>query len=192
MQVRFAFLAAAAALSFTSPTLAQEVGAQSTAEESQIRLKLAQDIVEISYPPETREPMFAAVSRQMEAQMLQSLKSSMRIDDDALAIIERWQADVSAETDAALMRHIPNIMEGWAQSYAAIFSEDELRDILAFVSTDTGKTYMLKSVDVVTHEHFAKANQQFMDETMEIVTGRLPQLMDELVESQARGDEASE
>ncbi|WP_394728229.1 hypothetical protein [Altererythrobacter sp. GH1-8] len=172
--------------------MAQEAMAPNTAQVGDTRLNLAQEIIEISYPPETREPMFAAVGRQMEAQMLQSLKSSMKIDDEALAIIQGWQADVSEETDAALRRHIPNIMDGWARSFAAIFSEEELRDILAFVSTDTGKAFMLKSVDVVAHEHFAKANQQFMDETMAIVTGKIPQLMDELIANQSNGDEATE
>lgn len=145
------------------------------------RVALAEQIVESAYPVEVREQMFMAVVDQMEAQTLQTVKSQMGLDADALAVLEHWQAEVSREQRVILRKHIPMLIDAWAKSYATIFSKEELEDILAFVRTDTGKSFMLRSTDLLSEPAFAAANQAYMDEAMAVTFEHMPDLMDDLI-----------
>lgn len=162
----------------STPAFGQETTEQVLSESQNVRLDIARSILDISYPEETREPMFRAVGDQMEAQMLQSLKGNL--DEDALLLIRDWQAELKIETNAILKRNIPSLMDAWARSLSEIFDEAELRDILTFVSTETGRTFMLKSTDIVSHRDFVEANQVFINETMEATMAALPALMEDV------------
>ena len=143
------------------------------------RQALAQQILDIAYPEETREPMFAAVTDQLEAQIMAATESQIK-DGGARAVVQRFQRDISREQRDILNAHIPRLMDAWARSYAEIFSTEELRDILTFVETDTGRTFMLRSVEVMSEPHFAAANQAFMNEAMSAAQRRMPELIAEL------------
>ncbi len=171
----------ALASGFAGPAFAEETAVSAAASSEQIRLDLANEILAISYPEETREPMFRAVAEQMEAQVLQSLRDQIN-DDGAVAIIEDWQKETLAETNVILKESIPDLMDSWAKSFSKIYSEQELRDILAFVSTDSGKSFMLKSAEVLSHPDFAAANQRHIDKTLALVMDRMPDLMTRIVE----------
>ncbi|MEL7218657.1 MAG: hypothetical protein AAGK01_09535 [Pseudomonadota bacterium] len=179
---------ASLALAVTTPAFADDSSVTEAASEQKVKLDLANQILAISYPEETREPMFRAVAEQMEAQMLQSLREQLQ-DDEALAIIEAWQQETLAETNAVLKQAIPDLMDSWAMSFSKIYTEQELRDILAFVSTDSGRSFMLKSTQVVSHPDFAAANQRYIDKTLAIVMDRMPDLMNSIVEYRAATSE---
>ncbi|MEM9501842.1 MAG: DUF2059 domain-containing protein [Pseudomonadota bacterium] len=181
MTLRILLVATALAVAANVPAYANKQNDPSPAAVDRTRIDLANQILARSYPEETREPMFRAVAEQMEAQMLQTLRGQVD-DEGALAIIQAWQDRISEETNLVLKQAIPDLMNSWAISFSEVFSEQELRDILAFVSTDTGQSFMLKSADVVSHPDFAAANQRYMDETMAIVMSRLPDLISELGE----------
>ena len=167
---------ALAAVGVSTPALAQD------AVEASDRVALAEQIIEAGYPREAREQMFMAVADQLEAQALQAVKSQLPdLDPGALAILEQWQSDVSSEQRTILRQHIPALMEAMAQSYAAVFSEAELEDILAFVRTDAGKAFMLKSTDVISQPSFVAANQAYMEEAMAVVMEGVPELTDKLI-----------
>lgn len=143
------------------------------AEATDSRMVLARQILDISYPEAEREAMFRQVSVQMEQQMLQSM-GHLFDDPDILAAMKDFQKEVSVAQDPLLERHVPLLMEAWARAYAEIFSEPELRDILAFVSTETGKTYMVRSTDVIGNTHFAKANEAYIADAFAVVREKLP------------------
>ena len=169
---------AALALALTAPATAF-AQAQPPGTDLSERQALSQEILAISYPVETREAMFAAVVDQLETQMMAAVSDDIK-DDGAREIVSRFQRDLSQEQRAILNRHIPLLMDAWARSYAEVFSAEELRDILAFVETDTGRTFMLRSVEVMSEPHFAAANQAFMNEAMSAAQQRLPELYAEL------------
>ncbi|GMN01563.1 hypothetical protein [Erythrobacter sp. MTPC3] len=190
MLIRTLIIAGAAAAFLTSPLSAQgdavsgEIGVSEGAE---TRLELANAILEKAYPEEAQVAMFQAVADQMEAQMMQSI-SQMITDPGSLQIIADWQDRISVETDAIMRRQIPDLMQAWAISYADIHTETELRDILAFVSTPSGKAMMSKSADIISHPAFAAANQTYMDETTAVVMSKLPELVKEVSAYKAAAD----
>ncbi len=180
--MKFVSVCAIAALSLAVPTFAhaQENPAASI---SLVELQLASEIIDTAYPQGSREPMFMAVSEQMEQQVMASVMQQMGdVPAGARKVIHDWQATVTGQQREILRRHIPAIMQAWAESYANIFSEAELRDILAFVQTDTGRTFLMKSTDVISDPAFASANQAYMDETMALMQDRMPDLISGLVE----------
>ncbi len=187
---RFAFYAAPLAL-WAVPLAAQDVPGDddaTVAETSNVRLSLAADIVDKSFPEETRVEMFQAVTDQMESQMMQSL-NGMITDENARGTIADWQERLSVKTDAIMRNHIPALMDGWVIAYADTYSEPELRDILAFVSTPSGQAFMQRSQELMSHPAFAGANQKYMDETMTVLMDEMPGLMEELIASEANPTE---
>ncbi|MFB0611350.1 DUF2059 domain-containing protein [Aurantiacibacter poecillastricola] len=181
--MRIAIALAATMLAVTGPVPALAQDSTQPAAVSQASLDLAQEILATAYPQEVREPMFLAVADQMEQQVMTSVMQQLGdIPTGARKVINDWQTSVSGEQRDILRRHIPALMEAWAVSYASVFSEAELRDILAFVQTDTGSTFMLKSNDIISDPAFASANQAYLDETMALMQTRMPDLIAALVE----------
>jgi len=98
------------------------------------RIQIAREFISISMPPEMREEMFFATMDQMVMQM--RVAQGDTIDDPQVkAIVDRHLAEMTSEMKDITRHHIPKLMEALAQSYAAIFTHDELADILAFART---------------------------------------------------------
>ena len=146
---------------------------------SKARLELSRQIIDIAYPASERQAMFEAVGQQMEQQMLSSVRPHVT-DPGMMAIVEKFQREVSQEQKPILERNVPLLMDAWAKAYAEVFSESELRDILAFVQTETGATFMMRSTEVMSNQHFAAANEAYTSEAMAVVMGKMPQLVEEL------------
>lgn len=181
-------IAAALALAPTvavTPAFAQEATASSAQGDVEVRRQLTAEIVAIGYPVEEREAMFMRVIDQMEAQMFQSVSGQIK-DNGAMEILRSFQKDVRADQEVILRDNIPLLMDGWADSYADIFSENELRDILGFLRTETGRTFMMRSADVMSNPHFAKANQAYMNEAIAVGMKRMPELMKALVDYKSK------
>ena len=165
------------------PTAAQsQDNVQSEANPTQ--LELARQIIDTAYPDEVREPMFIAVSEQIEQQAMASMMQQLGdLPVGARKVLQEWQASLSNEQRDILREHIPTLMQAWAVSYANLFSEAELRDILAFVQTDTGQTFMLRSTDVMSDPAFAAANQAYIGEITAHMLRRIPDLSAALSEA---------
>ncbi|WP_370188418.1 DUF2059 domain-containing protein [Qipengyuania sp.] len=148
---------------------------------TEVELRLAREILAITYPESEREAMFQGVSEQMESQLMRSMGPLLN-DPGALSIVEDFQKAVAEDQKPILKRHIPLLMDAWAQGYADIFSEQELRDILAFVTTETGSAFMLKSTKVMTTPQFAAANEAYLGEAMAVVFAKMPALVETLTE----------
>lgn len=148
------------------PVLAQEAQEQpQSLEISATSLALAREIVDLGFPEDTREAIFFATGDQMEAQVRDAMMKALPdLDEGAIAILDEWIAEMNAKSKAILRRHIPGLIEGMARSYAVIFTEQELRDILGFVSTPSGQRFFELSAAVMGESNFAAANQAYMDE----------------------------
>ncbi len=144
------------------------------------RVEISRQIIDIAYPEAERFAMFSKVADQMETQMRQSVEGLID-DEGASEIIRRYQADVREKQSSVLEKHIPLLMDAWVTAYADIFSEKELRDILSFVRTDSGRTFMMRSTDVLSNQHFAAANQAYIDDAMGVAMQEMPKMMEEIV-----------
>ena len=123
--------------------------------------------------------MFFATVDQMTMQMRESVLANIEEQDPgAIAILDEWLAEYIADGKTILRSHIPNLMNAWALSYAAIFTKEELEDILAFVSTPSGQKFFERSAAVMAEPNFAAANQAYMNE----VNANLPEAQADLTE----------
>ncbi len=145
------------------------------------RVEISRQIIDTAYPEAERFEMFSKVGDQMEAQMRQSVEGLIE-DDGARQIIRRYQALVREKQNKLLEEHVPLLMDAWVKAYADMFSETELRDILSFVETDSGRTFMMRSTDVLSNAHFAAANQAYMDDAMALAMEDMPKMVEEIVE----------
>ncbi|MBV7259902.1 DUF2059 domain-containing protein [Erythrobacter crassostreae] len=156
-------------------------------------LDLAGQIVTIGYPKETREALFFGSMDQTIIQLRQALGDFMPEDDpEAVKIFDEWIVKYTEESKVILRKHIPSIMDGMTAAYADLFSEEELRDILAFVQTPSGKQFFDRMPDVVGSASFADANQAYLDESMASVIPAQRELLNQLREHQESKDEPSE
>ena len=86
------------------------------------------------------------------------------------------------EQKAHLLTHVPRLMDALAQSYAAVFSLEELVDIRDFAATSSGRRFMQLSPAIVAEPAFAQANQTLMNESLGIVRRRQDELARRLTE----------
>lgn len=156
-------------------------------------LELATQIVDIGYPEETREALFYGPMDQTIGQMRKSLGPYLPSDDpEAVKILDDWIVKYTAESKVILAKHIPAIMDGMAQAYAVLFTEEELRDILAFVETPSGKQFFDLMPQVMGEPGFADANQAYMDESMEKLIPAQRELLNRLKAHREQNGEPAE
>lgn len=185
-----AFGAAAMCLS-AAPLAAQDQipgTAQPLVPESEIAI--ATRIVDVGFPEATREAMFFGTVDQMTKQMRDAmLNASPVTDEGALAILDQWLLDYVTNSKTLLRSHIPSLMEALARSYAVMFTQRELEDILAFVSTDSGQRFFQLSSAVIAEPNFAQANQAYMNAVTEALPAAQEDLKNRLIEYYQSRDE---
>lgn len=105
------------------------------------RLDLARRYVALEDPGDFIEVMRAAALHSASAHAE---------DPDDQAGVERFMNRVFALAEPRLRARIPAIAEASAQAYAREFSADELREMIAFAQSPTGRHYMARSAAVET------------------------------------------
>ena len=157
---------------------AQDAGNAPAPIEHEAKLGVARQIVDLGFPEAMREAMFFATMEQVSMQLREASAKAFGVEDEgALAIIDQWAAEYLSSSKDILRAHIPSLMDGMAASYAAMFTDEELADILAFVSTSSGQRFFQLSSAVLAEPNFAAANQAYMNE----VQAQLPAAQRELV-----------
>ena len=86
---------------------------------------------------------------EMRAVMMRSASANAENPEDQTAA-ERFFERVFVLAKPKIREHMPAIMEASAQSYAREFSADELREMIAFAQTPTGKHYLARAAEVET------------------------------------------
>lgn len=177
---RKAISVAAALLLASLPALAsaQDATLPVAEEPSPLNRQLARQIIDLGFPSDSREELFFASMDQMLLQTREAtLKAYDLTDDRAVAILDIWITEYVADSKAVLRSHIPSLMEGMVASYAVMFTSDELADILAFVSTPSGRRFFELSSAIMAEPNFAAANQAYMNE----MQAQMPAAMNDLV-----------
>ncbi len=196
---RFWFGCAAGILAVTAmPASAQSAEEAATTQATDAeRLRLASAIVDHQMPPGMMSELMSGMFENLMPAFGASL-ADMKISElgrigglsegevaelgdakmgEAMAIIDPHWQDRFEVTSAAMgqafrpiaERMEPVFREIYTESYARRFSEAELRDILAFVSTDTGAAF-------VQHQW----RMSLDPETMQSMMARLPEMMADL------------
>ena len=175
---------AAAALALSSgflvspPLAAQAVTAENAAVAPE-KLGIAREIVDAGFPEDTREEIFFSAIETMTAQMRNGMQSNYpKSDPEAEAILNDWLAEWVETGKKIVVRHIPALMDAQAKGYAELFTLEELRDIRAFVATESGQRFLQLSPSVMATPAFAEANQAYIQE----IGAAFPAAQAELIE----------
>jgi hypothetical protein len=122
---------------------------------------LAHSLVDAAFPPERREEMMDKLMRTMTDQMKSGIPAALMSDPGLARIMTDYLAQIPAILRPATSAFIPKQMEAVAQAYARMFTVAELRDILAFARTPSGKNYLQRSMDVMSDPAVAAVNSQY-------------------------------
>lgn len=125
---------------------------------------LAHALVDTAFPPERREEMMDKLMRTMSDQMKSAMPPALMNDPGLAKIMTDYLAQLPATLRPATLAFIPRQMEAVAQAYARMFTVAELSDILAFARTPSGKTYLQRSMDVMSEPVVAAVNSRYFAE----------------------------
>lgn len=122
---------------------------------------LAHAIVDTAFPPERREEMMDKLMRTMGEQMKSAMPPALMSDPGLAKIMTEYLAELPMTLRPATTAFIPKQMEAVAQAYARMFTISELNDIAAFARTPSGKSYLQRSMDVMSDPAVAAVNSQY-------------------------------
>jgi hypothetical protein len=128
------------------------------------RLAIANEVIDLSFPPAGRSAMLMRAVDTMTAQLRSSLAEATGGDRDEGAdrILDRFLARIRVQTERLIAEHFPPIFAALARAYARTFTRDELVQIRAFVSTPAGRRYIQQSMELLADPDIARANTAYM------------------------------
>ena len=139
-------------------------------------IAIAQQILEIAFPPTKRSEMYASIMDSVVEQSRKAMEAQGGSGDEQFdALVNRSVDRMYAEMTATLNESIPDVFASFARAYARDFSRDDLDAILAFVKTPAGQRYfqrapyLLKDPDV----------QAAMERSMTQLAKKLPEIQKE-------------
>ncbi len=106
---------------------------------------MAQQIVDSGYPLDIREPLFLRTMDEM---------------------IKQMHTPVVKAVDGSGTGTEVGVTDAMAGTYAEMFPEQELRDLLKFVSAPSGQSFFSKSPEILPHPKFAAAAGKYMGEIL--------------------------
>ena len=114
-----------------------------------VRLALGRDIVAVVLPPAQRQQIMAGFLNSMVRNMVAGiidgtpgLKQELAANPRVKAAFDRFVSRQQSLAEADVNKGLPELVEAYAHAYARSFSRDELVQIKAFVSTETGTKFM--------------------------------------------------
>jgi hypothetical protein len=148
---------ALAATEPNGPAPFAESGASSESEPSREALQLARQFVALLYPAEQQDDWIELLREGPPEDFMQNAALRTSLKKDA----EKAAAKLTKITE----RRLPALMDAYAHSYAREYSEGELRDLIAFAITPTGRHFMY-DMDFADDDPAVTAVQAEMGEEM--------------------------
>ncbi len=140
---------------------------------------IANEILLLAYPVETRSAMFNSISETMFEQVKDSM-SLLPDNPEVQAALDAFGRRILDKSKPIMDRHIPTLMEGWANAYADMFTTEELSELLAFVKTETGQKFFQLSVDVLKSPYYTEPMQAYFVEIGELQRSELDWFLTEV------------
>ncbi|MBO9498468.1 MAG: DUF2059 domain-containing protein [Novosphingobium sp.] len=138
---------------------------------------LAHRIVDLAFPPEKRKAMFAGVMDALVNQMRGAMAAANPDGDKELAtIVDHSVQRMFEQMQPIINAHLPDYFDAMANAYARAFSPDELQQLLAFASTQTGQHFFERSTTLLKDPDVIAANQRMTGELLK----DMPQLTAEM------------
>ncbi|WP_114226428.1 MULTISPECIES: hypothetical protein [Sphingomonas] len=110
----------------------------------------AHAIIEVMFPPATREATMQKMMDTLTATMLQTFKLPTVDDPGLKAMFDRFIASARAEAAANARANFPKSLAAMEGAYARAFTLAELKNIHAFALTPAGSHYLQRSLELVS------------------------------------------
>ena len=164
MTLRLAALAVLLSLGAPAAAVSQPVARAASAELDPESLAIANQIVDLAFPPASRHAMLMRTTEAMMAQArAASLEASRgQFDAGAEQILQRYFERVRAVAERSIANDTAPLFTAIARAYARRFTRSELVEIRAFVSTPTGAKYLQQSSELLSDPDVAQANTAYM------------------------------
>jgi hypothetical protein len=171
-----------------APAVAQDPPATSATPLDPETLALAQQVVDLAFPPERRRAMYARIIDAMLSQSRTAAFAALGRTPDAgeAQIFDRYFERVRTETDRVLTQNSPGLFAAFARGYARGFTRDELLQIRAFVATPAGAKYVQRSADLLSDPDVAAANTAYMTRAFSSLQPLEAELRQELLDYHRR------
>jgi hypothetical protein len=179
------------ALAQAGQARAQPAPSGATTQLDSERLRLANQIMDLAYPPESRRAMLLRAAEAMadQARVAAFAVVGSNMDDGVRRIIERHLDRVRAEHERIIGEgSVAPIFAAFARAYARRFTSEELEQIRAFVATPTGAKYMQQSSDLLSDPEVAQANTEYMARAFAAIQPLQAEMFEELREYLQRRD----
>jgi hypothetical protein len=183
-----AAFALALAASASTASIAQDRPAAPAAQLDPATLAIAQEVVDLAFPPDGRRQMYARV---VDAMLRQGRTAALNaagrsLDAEEQQILDRYLERVRTEADRIITENSPALFAAFARGYARMFTHDELVQIRAFVATPTGAKYVFRSADLLSDPDVAEANTAYMSSFFATLQPLEAQLRQELIANATR------
>jgi hypothetical protein len=158
---------AAAILLVAAPAVAQPQSQATPAPATQpaaldpASIAIAQQILEIAFPPANRADMMASMMDSLVEQTRKNMENYQpAADKDFQKVLNRSTQRMFDEVKAAVNAALPDYFDSMARAYARDFSRDDLTAILAFVKTPAGQRYFERAPQLLKDPDVQAASQR--------------------------------
>lgn len=156
----------AALIAFSGGTIcvAQTAPGAAATQPDAERLVIANEVVELIFPPEGRQAMFARALDAMTAQARAAVadRAGLSADPGVERIIDRFFARVRTRSTSMIAEHSAPLFTAMARAYARRFTRDELIAVRGFAATPAGGKFLRQSAEILSDPDVARANTDYM------------------------------
>jgi hypothetical protein len=139
-------------------------------------LALGKQIVDVAYPPATRQVILEKLMQTMLDQMKAGMPLDKISDPGLRQILLNYLADIPNLLRPTMTTFVPKQMDAIAQAYARMFTPAELKDIASFASTPSGKAFLQRNTEVMSDPAVAAVNTECFRELQAINARTAPAL----------------
>ena len=148
MKRLFGAVAAVASITILTPSAVAAQPAPAVQTDSAAKLAEAHAIIQVMYPPATRQQMMDKVMADMTGPM-RSLPLAGITDPGLKAILRDYMDQSFGQIHAMVDRRLPDMLEAMAHAYTHQFTLAELKDIHAFALTPSGHDYFSHAATIL-------------------------------------------
>lgn len=162
-----------------TPTLAQSDTYNPPADE----MAEAMAIMEVVFPPDTREQTMIDTATTMGNQMAASMMNGPIFEEPGIrSIMDDFLATLPEVMRPMITKHLPSMVKSTAIAYTREFTLDELQDIRAFALTPSGQRYFSNAQQLLADPAVAAANEAFFADVNEAQQVEVKKLQGKVVE----------
>jgi hypothetical protein len=172
---------AAASLTVPAPAAAAAQPAPAARTDDPAKAAEAHAIVEIMYPPPSRQEMMEKMLAGMMAPLHQNMGFLNQIKDPGLKDLFKGFFDGLLDQQRLLMsRHLPAMMDAMAAAYSHMFTLAELKDIHAFAESPTGRIYFSRMPNILSDPVVQKVSGEMMADAQQSMKGQASAFKDKI------------